>query len=178
MKYGWKKILYLFRGLPGSGKSTAALKKMQGDRSRVVENDDFWLKDGKYEYDASMTHIAGWWCWSEAFRRLRIHDEVAVANVFCKKEIMWGFVEEALKHEIKVVITDLSSSVDPEIAFARNVHEVPRETFQGMQRGYERFTQREIDFLSKKGTVEFIGVVPKKERFFVRKSVERDLKHQ
>mgnify|MGYP000243414625 CR=1 FL=1 len=38
----WKKTLHLVRGLPGEGKSTLALTLVNGDRRKVVENDDYW----------------------------------------------------------------------------------------------------------------------------------------
>lgn len=140
MKYGWKKTLKLYRGLPGSGKSTIALS--HASNYEVVENDHFWENDhGVYQYDPEMTHIAGWWCWAEAFRRLRNVDEVSVANVFARKDVLMGYVNEALKHEIKVAITEVV--VDPERAFARGVRGIPKEAFDRMVQSYETFTEEE-----------------------------------
>lgn len=43
------KILYIMRGVPGSGKSTVA-RQLGGT---IFSTDDFFMKDGKYEFDPS-----------------------------------------------------------------------------------------------------------------------------
>lgn len=47
------KILYLMRGVSGSGKSTVA-KRLGGT---IFSTDDFFMKDGKYEFDPSQIKI-------------------------------------------------------------------------------------------------------------------------
>jgi NEDD4-binding protein 2 len=41
------------RGLPGSGKSTKA-KALAGEEGLIFSTDDFFMVNGKYEYDAKM----------------------------------------------------------------------------------------------------------------------------
>ena len=56
--FNWEKTIYLIRGIPGSGKTTLALKLMNGNNDQVIENDHFWIdKNNKYEYNQKMTHI-------------------------------------------------------------------------------------------------------------------------
>lgn len=47
------KILYIVRGLPGSGKSTKA-KALAGEQGLIYSTDDFFVVNGKYVYDAKM----------------------------------------------------------------------------------------------------------------------------
>lgn len=145
MKCNWTKTLYLYRGLPGSGKSTLALEKVKGQRKRFVENDDFWRLDRElYIYDPEMTHIAGWWCWAEAFRRLQIYDEVAVANVFAKKQTILGWIEEAQKHEINIIIVNVGMNLKPDECLSRCKNGISLGAFMKMLKDFETFSKEEI----------------------------------
>lgn len=54
------KNLYIIRGLPGSGKSTIA--KSLGKPWQIFEADQFFMKNGKYEFDGSKLKDAHNWC--------------------------------------------------------------------------------------------------------------------
>lgn len=171
--FDWTKTIHIVRGLPGSGKSTLALK-LVGSRDRVIENDDFWLlPNGKstpisyleshragvggesdrwndvlnYAYEQKMTHIAAHWCWAETFRRLRHYNEVAVANVFAKREWVFGYVNEAMKLGINVKIHQPSTNwaKDASLCVTKNVHNVPLEAIERMEAQWEDLHQNEID---------------------------------
>lgn len=47
------KTLIIMRGLPGSGKSTKA-KTLAGEQGLIYSTDDFFMVNGKYEYDPKM----------------------------------------------------------------------------------------------------------------------------
>ncbi len=49
----WIKTLHIIRGLPGDGKSTLALQLVNGERARVVENDDFWFVPNPLPFSAA-----------------------------------------------------------------------------------------------------------------------------
>jgi len=173
--FDWKKTIHLVRGLPGEGKSTLALKLVRGNRDQVIENDDFWLLPSgteriswlnlrqnlgnicqndidnmsalKYEYDTRITHVAGHWCWAETFRRLRYYDEVAVANTFIKREYVFHYVNEALRHGVNIKLHRPTTewAGDVQRCYNTNIHNVPIEVIERMKSQWEDVSQEEID---------------------------------
>jgi predicted kinase len=72
--------LFLFRGLPGSGKSTAAATQENWDH-RVLETDMFLKnKDGDFEFDAARLPWAHDQCFKMALEFLDMGFDVSVAN--------------------------------------------------------------------------------------------------
>jgi tRNA uridine 5-carbamoylmethylation protein Kti12 len=55
------KTLYIMRGVPGSGKSTLAKQLAEGDESKIFSTDDYWMKDGTYQFDPKMLGNAHEW---------------------------------------------------------------------------------------------------------------------
>lgn len=149
MKYNWNKTLHLVRGLPGSGKSTFA-KTLVNDYRQVVENDNFFIVQelcedtGKYIFDEDMRCLAGWWCYAEAFKRIRNYESIAVPNVFARKEQLVGYIEQAGKLEIKVVIHHMKP-LTIEDSYSRNTHECSKESIEKMHNDFEIFTQNDCD---------------------------------
>ncbi len=47
-----EKVLYIVRGIPGSGKSTFA-KQLVGADFLVCEADKYFMVDGEYKFDAT-----------------------------------------------------------------------------------------------------------------------------
>lgn len=74
--------LSLFRGYPGSGKSTAAQKLFPG--VVLFENDMFLMRDGKYCWSKERVKDAINWCYSSVENALRCGLDVCVANTFTK----------------------------------------------------------------------------------------------
>lgn len=73
--------LVLIRGLPGSGKSTLAqLLAVSGFVH--VEADQFFVKAGKYQFDASRIKEAHAWCRMKVREALDARKQVVVANTF------------------------------------------------------------------------------------------------
>lgn len=150
MKANWLKSLYLVRGFAGEGKSTLALELMDGKVEQCVESDHFMTVDGVYTYDPSMRSIAGWWTWAEAFKRLLKYENVAVSNMFRTKDMIFGYIEEAQKHEIVVYVVRANSKIDPMDSWKRNQHNIPFEDFQKHLTEWEEFSDAEIFELAKK----------------------------
>jgi hypothetical protein len=125
------KTLDLVYGLPGEGKSTLALELAGGHRELVVENDHFFeAPDGTYSYQPNMTTIAGWWCWSEAFRRLQHVDHVVVANTFYDEDVIIGYIRQAKRLEITPRFFRSNGSVQTDVALHRCVHNIPEHKFE------------------------------------------------
>ncbi len=49
---GYRGILFIMRGTPGSGKSHLALRLVQGDKTKVLSTDD-WFEQQKGGYNAN-----------------------------------------------------------------------------------------------------------------------------
>jgi predicted kinase len=78
-----KPTLYLYRGIPGSGKSTAAQKNH--DIDFVFEADDYFWLDGVtfiYNYDTNLISDAHRHCLWKTKVALQKGYSVAVANTF------------------------------------------------------------------------------------------------
>ena len=75
------KNLYIIRGLPGSGKSTIA--KSLGKSWQIFEADQFFMKNGKYEFDGSKLKDAHDWC------KRKVHNAIHPGLV---KVIEWMLV--------------------------------------------------------------------------------------
>ena len=54
-----EKILYINRGVAGSGKSTKA--KQLAPKENIFSTDDFWMKDGKYIFNPALLGEAHQW---------------------------------------------------------------------------------------------------------------------
>ena len=128
--------LYLIRGLPGVGKTTLA-ERLQVQH---VEADMFFIKNGVYQFDASLIKDAHEWCQTAA--RQKLYDgDVAVSNTFTRRwelapyyEMVNGPYRERPR-VMEITVTSLLS--DGELAL-RTRHGVPRETITAMRERWER----------------------------------------
>lgn len=73
--------LVLIRGLPGSGKSTMAAELERAGYVHL-EADQFFMRDGRYEFDGSRVKDAHAWCRAQARQALESGRRVVVANTF------------------------------------------------------------------------------------------------
>jgi hypothetical protein len=135
-----KKTLWVFQGVPGSGKSTRALQMKKyadqhWERTLVICEADSFMTDsnGKYSYDASK--IAS--CHSQALllakRAMQNGHHVAVANTCIRRWECKEYVREA-------------AALDYDIQFIRcdgcypNVHGVPQDKVEQMRKNMETLT--------------------------------------
>jgi predicted kinase len=73
--------LYLIRGVPGSGKSSFARDlEMVGLVDKAFEADQYFTKDGVYNFDPTKLHAAHVWCQDRARMYLALNGSVAVSN--------------------------------------------------------------------------------------------------
>ena len=82
-------ILHLFRGVPGSGKSTAAGRMFLG----VVkfENDQFCMRDGKYDWNRDRVKDSIAWCIKMVETALENGMDVCVCNTFTKRRYIEAY---------------------------------------------------------------------------------------
>jgi predicted kinase len=131
-------ILFLVRGLPGSGKSTFATHIW--NEYAVCEADKFFYdKDGNYNFDPSKLKDAHAWCRNEVEIRMKDHQinqqfypEIAVSNTFTQEWEMEDYYKLAEKYGYKVV-----SLIVENRHGGKNVHGVPDDKLEIMKNRFE-----------------------------------------
>lgn len=115
----------LFRGPPGSGKSTAAQKFTP--KYRVLEADQFFVdSEGNYKFDPAKLKDAHEWCLRSFKACLENGIPVVVANTFTRK---WE-IEPYLKLSPGALVFRFSGEF-------QNVHGVPEDKVQAMRNRME-----------------------------------------
>jgi predicted kinase len=127
------KILILLRGLPGSGKSTFA-KSISHAAVGHIEADMFFMKDGKYKFDASKLRDAHTWChdivkdWMNPFG----FETIIVSNTFTQKWEMEPYYKLAEQYGYMVhsiIVENRHGGI--------NEHSVPSEVIEKMKNRFE-----------------------------------------
>ena len=116
--------LIVVRGIPGSGKSTAA-KKLEDKGFVHVENDMYFMRDGKYKFDIDQAKDAANWCYDYADRCLSDGDNVVVSNVFVTIRSINRYKTLAKKHNAEFKVFRMSGNF-------KNLHDVPEKVFNSM----------------------------------------------
>jgi len=129
-----EKIIYLVRGIPGSGKSTFA-KSLGGTH---FEADQFFMVDGKYNFDGSKLKEAHNWCQNIVNTAMilnltaGLNKRIVVSNTFTQEWEMKPYYEMAKNNGYKIfsiVIENRHGGV--------NEHGVPEDKIELMK---QRFT--------------------------------------
>jgi len=129
------KNLILLRGLPGSGKSTAA-KLFQGSGySSHYEADMYFLnkETGEYQFDPSKLKLAHNWCAIQTQKAMV--DEIPtiiISNTFTQEWEMDNYRELAKMHDYQVftlIVENRHGGV--------NVHGVPDDKLKAMEDRFE-----------------------------------------
>ncbi len=123
------KILYIVRGIPGSGKSTFA----NSLDCPVFEADMYFMNDGEYKFEADKLKLAHNWC------KLRVEhsmeddfQKIAVSNTFTQEWEMRPYFELAKNYGYKVF-----SVVVENRHGGTNQHGVPEEVLTKMCERFE-----------------------------------------
>jgi predicted kinase len=127
------KILYLLRGLPGSGKSSVA-KSLMNAQTGHVEADMFFMKNGEYNFDASKLKEAHEWCrkQTDVYMQPYGYNTVIVSNTFTQEWEMKPYYELAEKYDFVVfslVVENRHRGI--------NEHGVPDETLEKMENRFQ-----------------------------------------
>lgn len=128
-----KNTLYIFRGLPGSGKTTEANKL----GCLVLSPADMYsMVGGEYKFhdrigsDPAKRQAAFRWALGVADDALMRGMDVAIASVLPKRKSLKPWIALSEKHGTGLVIRDMI--IDVETSIARNVHAVPEEVVRSM----------------------------------------------
>jgi len=131
-------VLFLVRGLPGSGKSTFASHIW--NEYAICEADKFFYdKEGNYNFDGSKIKEAHAWCKNEVEVRMKDHQinqqfypEIVVSNTFTQEWEMEDYYKLAEKYGYKVISLIIENRHG-----GKNVHGVPDDKLEIMRNRFE-----------------------------------------
>jgi len=125
-----EKVLYIVRGIPGSGKSTFA-KTLGGEH---YETDMFFIDgNGEYKFDSSKIKRAHEWCQDMVYMdMIKEIPKIVVSNTFTQEWEMRPYFELAKNYGYKVF-----SVVVENRHGGTNQHEVPEEVLTKMCERFE-----------------------------------------
>lgn len=123
------KTVILMVGCSGSGKSTKAQEyASEHPGTAVVSADNYFMRDGNYEFVASLLHKAHAFCFEEFMKALASDSvqTVIVDNTNTRHRERETYIKAAksLGHSTYLWVLD----VDEKVAAERNIHAVPLET--------------------------------------------------
>lgn len=124
------KVLYLVRGMPGSGKSTYAKALAEIREMNHFEADMFFIDDnGNYVFDVTKLNDAHRWCQGSAREALKCDGEVVVSNTFTTWKEIHPYYQIAMDHGAVIHIVNMTKQYE-------NIHSVPQQTLEKMKARY------------------------------------------
>ena len=145
-------LVFVLRGIPGSGKSTfieALLKELGIPRQSmlVCSADHFFMVDGEYRFDPAKLPAAHGACKRAFVEALQAAvrcqpgapEVIVVDNTNLSAVEMAPYVEFGQAYGATVQVVTIEC--DPEVAQARNVHGVPAATYARMVPAFEAGTK-------------------------------------
>ena len=131
----------IMRGVSGSGKSTY-IKEHFSD-AVVVSADKYFMKDGKYNFDATKLGSAHGQCRARFKAALQAGKPlVVVDNTNTRAKEFKAYVKIAVEHYYAVRVVRLD--VPLEDLYGKNVHGVPDENVKSMYDRMEPFENEEV----------------------------------
>lgn len=131
-------VLFLVRGLPGSGKTSFA-SAIWNDYAVCEADKFFYDKEGNYNFDPTKLKEAHAWCINEVESKMIEHQnnqqyypEIAVSNTFTQEWEMENYFKLAEKYGYKVVSLIIENRHG-----SQNIHGVPEEKLQIMKNRFE-----------------------------------------
>lgn len=123
------KMLYLIRGLPGSGKSTMAKAMSEAFGCVIWEADHYHMLDGEYQWRAETQGIAHKWCQGGVRECMELgHRNVIVSNTSTTEKELKPYL--ALAEEYGYAVTSI---IVENRRGGKSVHNVPQETIDKMR---------------------------------------------
>jgi len=96
--------LYIFRGIPGTGKSTKAKELAHKLNILHVEADMYFSRNGQYQFDHTKLNAAHSWCLNATKRELKKGHSVVVSNTFTKYWELENYLVSAFELNAKVIV--------------------------------------------------------------------------
>jgi predicted kinase len=130
-----EKILYIVRGIPGSGKTTFARTL----NSIIVEADQYFMDgEGNYKFDGSKIKFAHEYCRAQTEAWMQTKGDqvnvnrIAVSNTFTQEWEMEPYFELAKKYGYKVFTVIVENRHG-----GTNEHNVPEDKIEQMKNRFE-----------------------------------------
>ena len=120
--------LILFRGIPGSSKSTSANRMFPGILK--LEQDQYFMRDGHYRWNAREMPKAVAWCKNACRNALENNFDVIVCNTFTKQKYIKDYEDLAKEYGADFVVYRCNGQF-------KNTHNVPRSVLASMKAGFE-----------------------------------------
>lgn len=123
-------MLYIIRGLPGSGKTTLAHRLASATGGVVYEADDLFTEAGEYRFDPNRLGEAHEQCFRNTAAALHEGRTVCVANTFTRRYEWERYQLLAQKLGVPCQILICQGNFG-------SVHDVPAETYHRMKLRWE-----------------------------------------
>lgn len=124
-------MLYIIRGLPGSGKTTFAQHlKDAGLVENYWEADQYFTVNGEYRWDPRRLGEAHQQCFNKVKADLEAGRNTAVSNTFVKKSDYMKYVNLANSCHAGFFLLAMNGGYP-------NIHGVPADTLERMRRNWE-----------------------------------------
>tara|TARA_Y100000310_G_scaffold275978_1_gene292800 strand:- start:11004 stop:11474 length:471 start_codon:yes stop_codon:yes gene_type:complete len=130
-KKAQQKVMYILRGISGSGKSTVA-KQLGG---QVFGSDEFFMHEGEYRFDPSKLGEAHEWNFQRVLQAAKEGiSPIIVDNTNTQFWEMKNYVQAAKEngYEVEFHEPDTPWKFDADELAKRNTHGVPQSAIQGM----------------------------------------------
>jgi predicted kinase len=126
-------ILYIIRGLPGSGKSTMAREIIaKNPETKHFEADMyFYDKTGKYVFNSTKLAHAHQWCQLKTADALENGYDCIVSNTFIQKWEVQPYIDMAKNIGAELVIITAKGNY-------QNIHGVPDEVIERMKTKWQK----------------------------------------
>ena len=145
-----KKVLVILRGISGSGKSYLSneLLKNNNGNGKIYSTDEFFIKNGSYQFNPKLLGKAHIWNQTRAFKSMDDEEELIIIDNTntCKWEAK-AYVKYAVDKNYEIIIKETTTewAKDADILAKKNQHGVPKIAIQRMLKRWENdFTVENI----------------------------------
>ena len=151
-------MLTLIRGIPGSGKTSYALKHFPG--ALLLEGDQVhMMSDGSYQFKSTNTKTSLYLKTMFDAALLMGVKHVVITTAYPKADLIHALIEANKKHgdgQYRIAWMDYEDG-----DASGNKHDVPKEVVESMKANWERFPGESYIFRYKTGELKEVSFPPR-----------------